>query len=323
MASLSDFIVAKAKYFWLKRQKVFNETFVLAKAIKMPVLPTRFGLAMIAVLVVMFIWSANHQLNLGYLLTFLMATVVMLSAGLTVSYLAGLAFKVVDSPAVFLGEDAVFYLLISELNGRERAAFKVKNSWWQSMVAGIEANATVEVAVREPTLIRGWHQLGDIEVSTTLPLGFFISWQWFYLKKRLLVYPAPKGDLPLPYQVVPSQGAENALAIYGDDEFAGLKAYVLGDSLSRVAWKQAGRGEGLLLKVFHGQGAQTLVLDYQGLSGDEESRLSQLTKWVLEAEQAHIPYTLVLPQKRIEQGLGEVHRRNCLQALALFNLKQL
>ena len=96
-----------------------------------------------------------------------------------------------------------------------------------------------------------------------------------------------------------------------------MRPYVLGDSLSRVAWKRAGRGE-LLLKQFAGEGAPRVLLDFAALAGGTEQRLSQLAKWIVEAEAQGLSYALRLPDAFFDFGHGREQREACLRALALF-----
>ena len=106
-------------------------------------------------------------------------------------------------------------------------------------------------------------------------------------------------------------------ATSGDDELSGLRPYVLGDSLSRVAWKRYGRGE-LLLKQFAGEGAPQLLLDFAAIPGGTEQRLSQLAQWIVEAEAQGLSYALRLQQQYFDFGHGREQREACLCALALF-----
>ena len=150
----------------------------------------------------------------------------------------------------------------------------------------------------------------------THPLGAFVTWSWTWLEARVLVYPRPAGDLPLPWQAAEGEGKAQG-ATSGDDELSGLRPYVLGDSLSRVAWKRYGRGE-LLLKQFAGEGAPQLLLDFAAIPGGTEQRLSQLAQWIVEAEAQGLSYALRLQQQYFDFGHGREQREACLRALALF-----
>ncbi|MGE5341150.1 MAG: hypothetical protein ACM3SY_06675 [Candidatus Omnitrophota bacterium] len=49
-----------------------------------------------------------------------------------------------------------------------------------------------------------------------------------------------------------------------------------------------------------------------------ESRLSQLTRWVLEADAQGLPFGLRIPGTQIEWSAGPSHTTASLEALALF-----
>jgi hypothetical protein len=49
-----------------------------------------------------------------------------------------------------------------------------------------------------------------------------------------------------------------------------------------------------------------------------ERRLSQLARWVLDAEGEGRNYGLRLPEFSQSPGQGDLHRHECLKALALF-----
>ena len=302
---------------WLARQQAGREKSLSSMA-RLPVVPSGFGLALGALLVVMFLWSANHQLNLGYALTFLVAVVALLSAGLTVAQLAGLRLALEDARPVFAGEVARFPLRVAELDGRERAGLRFVCSGREVWLEGLEAGGRETVFLEMETMPqRGWQWVGAVDVSTTHPLGLFLSWQWLRLEAQVLVYPRPKGDLPLPYVLAAQRGALAAEAS-GEDELVGLAPYRVGDSLSRVAWKRSGRSGEWMIKRFAGEGAPEVMLDYAGVPGNVDARLAQLCQWILTADAEGLAYGLRLPGQEFAVAHGAAHRERCLRALALF-----
>ena len=75
-----------------------------------------------------------------------------------------------------------------------------------------------------------------------------------------------------------------------------------------------------MVKAFTGGAPLSVDLDWSDTVGPTESRLSQLTRWVLEAEQAQVRFGLTLPGLRLPAGMGPAHREQALRALALFQL---
>lgn len=317
MKKLWSALLAALRERWLRRQTGGAER-VLPSMARLPVVPSAFGLALVVVLVVMFVWSANHQLNLGYALTFLVATIALLSAGMTVAQLAGLRLVLGEAQAVFAGEVARFPLVVSETAGRLRAGLKFSSAGHEVWLEELAAGSTETVFLEMTTMPRrGWQWLDAVDVSTTHPLGLFLGWQWLRLEAKVLVYPHPQGDLPLPYALIARRGALVAEAS-GEDELVGLAPYRIGDSLSRVAWKRSGRGGEWMIKRFAGEGAPEVLLDYAQVAGTVERRLSQLCQWILVAEAEGLAYGMRLPGEHFAVGQGRAHRDRCLRALALF-----
>lgn len=63
------------------------------------------------------------------------------------------------------------------------------------------------------------------------------------------------------------------------------------------------------------------MFDFAGLEGlDTESRLEQLSRWIVDAEARAERYGLALAGARIDPARGPEHRHRCLKALALHGL---
>lgn len=304
---------------WLRQRsyarQALEKELQLPTPLRIPIVPSHFGLAFFFVLLVMFIWTINHQLNLGYALIFLLTFVALFSAALTVSTFSQLHLRCGEASPVFAGEEVYFPIMIQNREGRARPAFTIRNQFYHADCAGIEAKETLELKLAQPTAERGWTHLLPLEIYTTMPLGIFVAWQWRTLAGQALIYPKPEGDLPLPMFAADSEGMVMHEG-QGDDELSGLRAYQVGDALSRIAWKHSARGQ-WLIKQFTGMGAEQIVLDYQNIHGDKETRISQLTRWVLDAEAAGLFYALHLPNFVSDYGRGQAHYHQCLSALAV------
>ncbi|SUO97876.1 DUF58 domain-containing protein [Suttonella ornithocola] len=307
--SLINFIRERAY-----RRRTPKESITLPSAARFTIVPTRFGIAFLTLLLVMFIWSVNHQLNLGYALIFILAFTTFFSAALTVGYLAKLRLDSDDAEPVFCGQEAYFPITLIDTIGQSRPEIILSNAQKTIHCEGIEAGKQSTVLLPQFTLQRGRQNILPFEISTALPFGLFIAWQWLRLKGEVIIYPEPVGELPLPLEISKDEGkmiAENL----GDDELTGLQPYQPGDALSRVAWKQLGRGE-MMVKRFGGEGGERVVLDYAKAIGDNETRLCQLSKWIVDCDAANLIYALRLPHQFIDFGRGKTHFHHCLTALA-------
>jgi hypothetical protein len=76
------------------------------------IMPSRYGIWFTSTLLVMLFGAINYNNSLGYLLTFLLASLGLVSILYTYRNLAGLTVEVGKAQAVFVGEMADFKLLI-------------------------------------------------------------------------------------------------------------------------------------------------------------------------------------------------------------------
>ncbi len=283
------------------------------------ILPTRAGVLFGATALVMLLGCINYNLGLGYVLTFLMSGLAIVSMLHTFRNLVRLRLSPGRPEPVFVGDRALFPVLLSDPGTVVRRSIALAETGQAASFADVGVGQTTSVEIRIPAERRGRLPLGRLRVSTTFPLGLFQAWSNLNLEMHCLVYPRPElGRVPLP---APRTGDSHGLETgQGQDDFAALRQYQHGDSLRHVAWKAAARAEPLMTKQFTGLAAGELWLDWDAMPTDlrVEARLSRLTRWVLEAARAGHSYGLRLPSIVIAVGSGPAHQLRCLTALALF-----
>jgi uncharacterized protein (DUF58 family) len=132
-----------------------------------------------------------------------------------------------------------------------------------------------------------------------------------------MVYPKPAAQHPLPD--ASAQNGNGKQPVKGDEDFSGLRNYVAGDALPRIAWKALAREQGLQVKQFVAQQGQTLWLDWALLPNiAQERKLELLTRWVLDADTQGIVYGLRIPDGEVAPQNNPAHLSVCLRKLALF-----
>jgi uncharacterized protein (DUF58 family) len=304
---------------WLSRPRAPDAGSVTLTQRRVYVLPTGAGLLFAGTVLVMLLGCVNYNLGLGYVLTFLVCGLGVVSILHTFRNLAQLQLKGGRPEAVFAGEEAVFPVLLVNSGGLTRYSIGLATTELAALYVDVRAHATAVAQVRVPARSRGRLPLGRLRVFTTFPLGLFVAWSNVELDMQCLIYPRPgAGRVPLPPpRVGDAEGLETGT---GQDDFAGLRRYQAGDSLRHVAWKAVARGRPVMVKQFSGLAAGELWLDWDQLPPDlpTEARLSRLTRWVLDAARAGHAYGLRLPSVAIAPGTGPVHQEQCLIALALF-----
>ena len=283
------------------------------------ILPTAGGLMFGVTLLLMLIGSINYNLNLGYVLVFLLAGNGMVSMLHTWRNLARISLRPGKAAPVFAGELAGFRVQVENPGSLLRTSLAVQLSGQQPEYFDAAAGGSQEVVARIPAVMRGLLYPGRFRIFTTYPLGLFYAWAIVDLDMHCLIYPKPEpGNISLP--PAQSSSGEGSASGTGEEDFAGLRTFRQGDSPRRIAWKAFARSEVFLSKQFSGSAAAQLWLDFADIPGvlGLEAKLSRLARWVIESEAAGLRYGLRLPGSEYDPDSGALHRDRCLQALALF-----
>jgi uncharacterized protein (DUF58 family) len=306
-------------YNWVSRRHAPEPGVVFLSQRRVYVLPTRHGLSFALAIVLMLFGSINYGMSLGYLLTFLLAGLGLVSILHTFRNLARLYVSAGRVDDVFAGDTARFGLVLESRAEFDRFAIDL-SARRPGVTCDVPARRTVFVVVPVKTEKRGWLQLPRVTMETRYPLGLTRAWSYVQPDMRALVYPAPDNAALPPHEPVPDTG--EALAIgAGLDDFAGLRPYQSSDSPRHIAWKAVARGGPLLTKTFSGRASSELWFDWSALPVGMgiEARLSRLTRWVLLADKEGAHFGLRLPGIDLEPAQGEAHRDRCLRELALYD----
>jgi uncharacterized protein (DUF58 family) len=283
------------------------------------ILPTGAGWMLGITLLVLLVASINYQLNLGYLLTFLLAGCALVGIHISHATLRGLTMHLVAPDAVFSGASALFFINLQNDKKHPRYAVSVAiegtDHWAWTDVA---AQATARVQLGFKTSRRGLHRLPTLTLKTVFPLGTFRVWALWRPQAEVMVYPAPELHPP----PLPWGGSDDdhhaAHATPNTGEPDGLRAYRRGDSLKNIVWKKAAKTGELVSREHVALQSHTLWLTPQlSQLANPESQLSRLCAWVLLAESTGQRYGLRLPGVELGPGNGPAHQQRCLQALAL------
>lgn len=301
---------------WLFRPQIDTGTVTLVQR-RIFIVPSKQGFALAGVLVLMLLGDINYALSLGYVLTFLLAMVAVLSMLYTFRNLAQLQIRAGRADAVFCGEDAEFVLHFQNLGKVVRYQLELRDAEQHSLVFDLPPEQESALAFAIPTQQRGWLACGRLTLSTRFPLGLFYAWSYLHFDTRCLVYPRPVAVAELPNNLAPDQTGKKQGV--GEEEFAGLRTYQPGDPLTRIAWKAWARERGLQVKQLSSPWGETVWLDFALTPArNVEDKLSYLTRWVLDADQQGLRYGLRLPGHEVAVGQGATHRAECLSYLALY-----
>ena len=231
--------------------------------------------------------------------------------------MSGLSLSLVKANECFVGDNAVFSFSVKTKKNQEIESLRFKLTGEPEKFIDIAESEVASLNLTVKALKRGKLKLGRLRLDTVYPLGLIRAWTWLEFKKEALVFPKPIEGVRNVSASKSGDEDEGGIYVKGEDELSGLKDYVQGDSLNRIAWKHyASKGE-LYVKEFEAVSSSTQWLNYRDyLAGDKELRLSNLCFDVLNYSQKGLQFGLELPGEIIEPSQGAVHKLICLRALA-------
>lgn len=322
LAALHPFTFARRRFRqWWQARLPLADTLTLTQR-NVYILPTRPGFMLGATVLVLLVGSINYQLNLGYLLTFLLAGCALAGMHLCHATLRGLTLNLTQPPPQFAGASATLSVVLGNTRNAVRHGIGLavldathEDHWtWTDVPA--QGSCTVQVAFQPGR--RGLHRVPPLTAETRFPLGTFRVWTVWRPAAQVLVYPQPEPYPPPLPPGEPRSGGGAASRVQNSGEFEGVRGYRRGDPLKLVVWKKAAKSDELVSRDTMQAQRHELWLDFAQVGlADREARLSRLVAWVLQADKLGQDYALRLPGQQVPPGSGEAHKRRCLEALAL------
>jgi uncharacterized protein (DUF58 family) len=290
------------------------------------ILPTRAGWMFGLTLLVLLLASVNYQLNLGYILTFLLAGSGIVSMHVTHATLRGLTLHLRPVSPTFAGDPAVLdVVMTSPGTARFGIGLRVLEApeatlAWIDVPPGGQATSHVTFVPAH----RGRHEVPTLSAETRFPLGLFRTWTVWRPAAKLLVYPKPELGAPALPAARPVAGGPTTSRSSEGGEIEGVRAYRRGDPLKLIAWKKAAQsletGAELVSRDTSVSARQELWLDWAACGAlAPEERLSRLAAWTIAATRAGTDFGLRLPGIELVPSNGEAQQRHCLETLALWH----
>jgi hypothetical protein len=145
------------------------------------ILPTKAGFLFALTLFVLLLATINYQLNLGYVLTFLLAGCGVVSMHLTHGTLRGLNLHLRAPAAVFAGEPAMLETVLSSPDKstapRYGIGMKMEAADWYSLAwVDVPAGSQFTARVSFVPPHRGLIGVPALSAETRFPTGLFRAW---------------------------------------------------------------------------------------------------------------------------------------------------
>lgn len=281
-------------------------------------LPTRpgylFGCSALAMLLV----ATNYSNGLAFGFCFLLVSIAIVSMLYTQRNLQGVQISAITAEPVFAGDTARFPVVISALGSVARLGLWLEGDLSPGEFSVLSGQSVRRVIGRSAAN-RGRVSIPAVRLSSAYPMGIFFAWsRRAQFDRDCIVFPQPAAPLPFP-DTTDHTSASGALAGRDGDDFQGLRAYQAGDSFRHIHWKTLPRTGALDVKTFSGMRQQERWFELSLAPGfGIETKLSQLCRWIIDAEQQNLRYGMRLGDDIAPLGHGSGHKIRCLTMLALY-----
>ena len=148
------------------------------------ILPTRQGMGFAGAVSVMLLGAINYGNALGYVLSFMLVGVSLVSMLHAVRNLAGLRVANEDLGPVLAGDMARFGLRVDNRGQRQRFALLARLAAGKSRDRKVErvahfhlaADSVKRIELHTMAARRGWYSPGRVIIATRFPFGLFRAW---------------------------------------------------------------------------------------------------------------------------------------------------
>ncbi len=294
------------------------------------ILPTRFGLTYLGLVILLFVLGTNYQNNLILFSCFLLASLFLTTIWHSYANLSGLT--ITAKQATVTGFPTQIIALKITLNSTKRR-YALRLGFERNNPIKInKTNGLLDIQVPCCFVSRGVYSLPRLRIESQFPLGLIKTWSLVKFPTQLVVYPEPKK--PSPHWLTMIMNGAKTLKSSGEnqqtsaeqwlpleqevDDFNQLTRYQPGESLSKVAWKQLAQKQQWWSKQFQTTTSASYRFSLQQFQAIEtELALQYLCYLLQQAETQQCFYGLTLSRSvSTEINQGSAHLIGCLTLLA-------
>lgn len=282
--------------------------------------PTRLGISLIIACLLLWILAVNYQVNIIYVLVFLLLAMIITGIVAGLSQLKGIVLKIEPEKEYFADKPINLTVrIISSAKYKRWLWFYTgeediqKADNWQ-LWAISEHNLTFQWTL--PPQKRGYLPSFFLPCVTTAPFGLLrIETLWCY-DEMIMVYPNPIQHV-FSSKSVTNDGDPTHIADLNGEDLAFLRPHQNGVSLRQIAWKHYAKNQQLMDKYFNQQqkAVQHKIISYQDYpSHTNKDYLAGLLCYrILTALAQGESFILELPHQKLK--LDALQRTKCLDAL--------
>lgn len=294
---------------WLDNRQPKARTVTLTQKI-IYILPSRFGLWYILLLILLYLLGTNYQNNLILLMSYMMVSVLLLALTLAWRNLHNITVSCAPVLSAYAEETLMVPVTLQAPLPRQELQCYFKHHQQPSV-----ADNSQQVMVPLATERRGYFSLPRLTVHSYYPFGLFNCKSMLNLDYHYWVFPKPLATDAI-NSLGENSGNKNQLA----DDYDTIRSYQAGDSLKLMLWKRLARDPSSPV-IKHAPSNPQPEPDWitiPAVNGAAlEVALSKACYLMLQLEQRSRPYGLRIKNKNINPSCGQQHLERCLREMAL------
>lgn len=258
---------------------------------------TRFSLVVVVLLFGLFMEAYMHDFNLVYITLFFVFSLAFSAGPIGVLNLGNLEANFKKQGRIFAQKEAKILVNIKNTSPSPSWSIKLHGKDDTSVpLTQVKGESSKIVALPFLAEKRGSFSYENCYLESQYPLSTARLTKPINEVYHGIAYPEPKGK-PLDTFLHEQE------THYGEEkEFDGLREYDGSQKIAHIHWASVAKGE-MSVKVFTKETrTQNLTFSYNTLTGDKESRLSQLCLWVLECEKRYLVFSIHMPHKQLSSN---------------------
>ncbi len=288
----------------MKSLKIFLQN---RKRIKQRATP--FSLFVVVLLFGLFFEAYMHNFNLVYITLFFVFATAFSAGPIGIRNIKNIEAKFDGCGRLFANVLGECRIKVSNKGIYTAWALDVLFEDKKIYIGSIKGSSVEFVKVEYIAPKRGYLYIKECKIESLFPLSTVRFQIDIKDCKRVVVYPQPKG-IPLSKYLAISKN------FIGDEsDFDGVGTYSGSESASRIHWASVAKGELAVKKFVKEYQSQKLEFDFIKAANSDEDRLSQLTLWVLECEEAKLDFVIYMPN-----GILDSQKENIDEILTKFAL---
>ncbi len=261
---------------------------------------TRYSLLVVILLFGLFLEAYMHNFNLVYITLFFVFAAAFAAGPLGVMNLGKIETAFQGCSRLFARREGYCRFEIVNTGDSPAWGLELRSADAFAELPAVMPRTPLRAALALTPKRRGRMTLSDCRIESLFPLATVRFVLPVKASCETIVYPEPKGE-PLHSFLLRER------APFGDEtDFDGLARYSGSENASRIHWPSVAKGE-ISVKTFeHETRSDTLRFDFYRCGPDDETRLSQLTLWVLECEEAKVPFSVIMPGRTLHYPKEEI-----------------